>query len=134
MSENCSSYSFYDLFDVKKNKLIWQGNLSQVKTFVGTQVNQASADKATWRSPSGGTWCLKGNNDLSVTWNSKSKAIAFDGKATDEIKKRIYEAINSRYNAASPSVQNTNNLLTSEPEPYWLPKRTNKIVVSVINF
>ena len=29
------------------------------KTFVGTQVNPVSANKATWRSPSGGTWCKK---------------------------------------------------------------------------
>ena len=51
---------------------------------------------------------------MSVTWHCKSKTIAFDGKATDEIKKRIYEAINSRYITSSPSVQNTNNLLTSD--------------------
>ena len=114
MSENSSSYSFYDLFDVNKNKLIWQESLSQLKTFVGTQVNQASANKATWRSPSGGTWCIKGDNDLSVTWHSKSKTIAFDGTAADEIKKRIHEAIKSRHNASSPSVQNINNLLTND--------------------
>ena len=77
-------------------------------------MNQASANKATWRSPSGGTWCFKGDNDLSVTRHSKSKTIAFDGKAADEIKKRIHEAINSRHNASSPSVQNINNLLTND--------------------
>ena len=85
MSENSSSYSFYYLFDVNNNKLIWQGSLSQLKTSVGTQVNQASASKATWRSSSGGTRCFKGDNDLSVTWHSKSKTITFDRKAADEI-------------------------------------------------
>ena len=77
-------------------------------------VNQASTNKATWRSPSGGTWCFKGDNDLSVTWHSKSKTIAFDGKAANEIKKRIHEAINSRYNASSSSELNTSNLLTND--------------------
>jgi len=114
MSENSSSYSFYDLFDVNKSKLIWKGSLSQLKTFVGTQVNQASANKATWRSPSGGTWCFKGDNDLSVTWHSKSKTIVFDGKAANEIKNRIHEAIYSRCNASSPSELNTSNLLTND--------------------
>ena len=71
------------MFDVNKNKLTWQGNLSQLKTFVGTQVNPISANKATWRSPSGGTWCYKGDDHLSVTWHSKSKTISFDGKAAD---------------------------------------------------
>ena len=94
---------------MNENKLIWQGSLSQLKAFVGTQVNQASANKATWRSPSGGTWCYKGDNDLSDTWYSKSKTIAFDGKAADEIKKRIHEAINSRHNTSLPSVLNTND-------------------------
>ena len=102
MSESFVNQSFYDMFDVNKNKLTWQGNLSQLKTFVGTQVNPISANKATWRSPSGRTWCYKGDNHLSVTWHSKSKTISFDGIAADAIKKRIHEAINSRHKVSSP--------------------------------
>ena len=114
MSESFVNQSFYDMFDVNKNKLTWQGNLSQLKTFVGTQVNPISANKATWRSPSGGTWCYKGDDHLSVTWHSKSKTISFDGKAADAIKKRIHEAINSRHKVSSPLVANTNNLLIDD--------------------
>lgn len=93
-----STNQTYDLFDVKKNKLLWQGDLSQLKTFVANEVNQRDAENAIWRSPSGGTWCFKGEgDDLLVTWHSKSKTISFDGKAADEIKERIHEAISNKY-------------------------------------
>ncbi|CAB4023335.1 Hypothetical predicted protein [Paramuricea clavata] len=68
------------------------------ETFVANEVNQRDAENAIWRSPSGGTWCFKGEgDDLLVTWHRKSKTISFDGKAADEIKERINEAISNKY-------------------------------------
>lgn len=114
MYENSTNHSCYDLFGINKNKLIWHGDLPQLKAFVATEVNQINSKNAIWRSPSGGTWCFKGDGELSVTWHSKSKTISFDGKAADGIKERIYEAISAKLTAPSPSVENTSKLPTAQ--------------------
>ena len=41
----------YSYFDIKKGKLIWTGSLETLKAFVLTEVDEATAERTTWRSP-----------------------------------------------------------------------------------
>lgn len=38
INEKSSDTAQYDLFGMKKNKLIWQGTLTQLKTFIAREV------------------------------------------------------------------------------------------------
>ena len=50
-SEQSSDTVQYDLFGMKKNKLIWQGTLTQLKTFIASEVKGVDAKNITWKSP-----------------------------------------------------------------------------------
>ena len=75
-------------FCYKKDKLKWVGSLQDLKAFVLTEVDEEIAENTTWRSPSGGTWKFE-NKALSVTWQTKSNNIYFEGEKGKEVIKRI---------------------------------------------
>ena len=75
-------------FCYKKDKLKWVGSLQDLKAFVLTEVDEEIAESTTWRSPSGGTWKFE-NKVLSVTWQTKSNNIYFEGEKGKEVIERI---------------------------------------------
>ena len=79
----------YSYLCFAKNKIKWTGSLENLKAFVLVEVDDETAEKTTWRSPSGGTWVFD-SELLSVTWHSKSKNINFDGKKSKVLTERIH--------------------------------------------
>lgn len=82
------SNALYNFFGLKKNKLIWQGELEDLKALVLTQVDEKTAECTSWRKPRGGTWCFD-SDELRVTWYTKRKTINFDGEKAEELCDRI---------------------------------------------
>ena len=65
----------YNYLCFAKNKIKWTGSLENLKAFVLAEVDDETAEKTSWRSPSGGACVLMMMSD---TWHSKSKNINFD--------------------------------------------------------
>ena len=72
-----------------KNKIKWTGSLENLKAFVLAEVDDETAEKTSWRLPSGGTWVFD-SELLSVTWHSKSKNINFGGEKGKALTERIH--------------------------------------------
>ena len=75
-------------FELQKNKLIWNGDLSELKSYVAEKLNI----NGKWKSPSGGRWLFT-SDALSITWYCKSKTVLFQGprgsEVADSLKKNI---------------------------------------------
>ena len=84
--------SLLGIFGEKKGKLVWNGSLKDLKTFISTIIEEKAAESAIWRSPSGGKWCFI-SDVLGVTWYAKSKTICFDGPKADDLVVRIQDAL-----------------------------------------
>lgn len=89
-------------FEIRKDKLRWNGSLDNLKSFVSTEFNEGTSS---WKSPGGGTWVSKSEN-LSVTWHSKSKTVYLTGGRSEECYDYIHNAIKanlSEINRQSPN-------------------------------
>ena len=88
----------YDNFNIKKKKIVWLGNLQDLKTVISNEINEEAAINSKWRSPGEGTWKLE-SEDLSVTWYSMSNNVCFKGTLATDLENRI----NERLNATKPN-------------------------------
>ena len=88
MNLSTTTESLLGIFGEKKGKLVWNGSLKDLKTFISTIIEEKAAESAIWRSPSGGKWCFI-SDVLGVTWYAKSKTICFDGPKADDLVARI---------------------------------------------
>ena len=79
---------WYDYFCLKRNKLKWSSTLADLKAFLHDDINEETAANSSWRSPSGGTWVFE-NDQLKVTWHSKSENISFEGASGKDLAERI---------------------------------------------
>jgi hypothetical protein len=89
----------YRYFCYKKNKLKLAGSLEDLKAVVLTEVDEEIAENTTWRSPSGGTWKFD-SKVLSVTRQTKSQNIYFEGERGEEVTKRIISLSNQGEHAS----------------------------------
>ena len=75
-------------FELQKNKLIWNGDIIELKSYVAEKLNI----NGKWKSPSGGRWLFT-SDALSITWYCKSKTVLFQGprgsEVADSLKKNI---------------------------------------------
>ena len=85
MNSSTVTNILYSYFDIKKGKLIWTGSLETLKAFVLTEVDEATAERTTWRSPSGG------------------QNIHFDGERGSDLTERIHSFLEQKAENASPA-------------------------------
>ena len=105
---NSVSYSYLCF---AKNKIKWTGSLENLKAFVLAEVDDETAEKTSWRSPSRGTWVFD-SELLSVTWHSKSKNINFDGEKGKALTERIHSYLLTEHDTilqATNSYSKSNN-------------------------
>ena len=102
MNSSTVTNILYSYFDIKKGKLTWIGSLETLKAFVLTEVDEATAERTTWRSPSGGKW-LFDSKLLSVSWLTKSQNIHFDGERGSDLTERIHSFLEQKAENASPA-------------------------------
>ena len=88
-SQRSMNSVLYSYLCFAKNKIKWTGSLENLKAFVLAEVDDETAERTSWRSPSGGTWVFD-SELLSVTWHSKSKNINFDGEKGKVLTERIH--------------------------------------------
>ena len=79
---------WYDYFCLKRNKLKWSSTLADLKAFLHDDIDEETAANSSWRSPSGRTWVFE-NDQLKVTWHSKSENISFEGASGKDLAERI---------------------------------------------
>ncbi|CAB3982594.1 Hypothetical predicted protein [Paramuricea clavata] len=100
-------------FELQKNKLIWNGDLSELKSYVAEKLNI----NGKWKSPSGGRWLFT-SDALSITWYCKSKTVLFQGprgsEVADSLKKnidasRIAIVKDAELNIATPAASERRN-------------------------
>ena len=92
MNFSTTTESLLGHFGKNKGKLVWNGSLKDLKTFISTIIEEKAAESAIWRSPSGGKWCFI-SDVLGVTWYAKSKTICFDGPKADDLVVGIKDAL-----------------------------------------
>ena len=80
----------YSYFCFAKNKIKCTGSLENLKAFVLAEVDDETAERTSWRSPSDGTWVFDISELPSVTWHSKSKNISFNGEKGNVLTERIH--------------------------------------------
>ena len=102
MNSSTVTNILYSYFDIKKGKLIWTGSLETLKAFVLTEVDEATAERTTWRSPIGGKW-LFDSKLLSVSWLTKSQDIHFDSERGSDLTERIHSFLEQKAENASPA-------------------------------
>ena len=85
-------------FEIRRNKLRWNGTLEELKTFVENELNE---EGSTWKSPGGGTWISNGEN-LSVTWHSKSRTVYLNGERSEECNSYIHNVIKANTTEINP--------------------------------
>ena len=94
-----------DGFFCCKNKLKWVGSLEDLKAFVLAEVDEDVIKSTTWRSPSGDTW--KFEKMLSVTWQTKTQNIYFEGEKSKDVTTRIISFLKQSEYASEHTSLNT---------------------------